>query len=58
MDKTQLKRQRQGTKPISLRIDRELLHWLRKEDLSPTKIFNAACQELGYKPTNKPEVQK
>ncbi len=48
MDIKNVKRKPRAEKliPINLRIKKSVSLWLKKNDLSPTKIFNAAVEEL------------
>ena len=50
MDKTKiLKRKSQDKKIlINLRIEKELLKWIKDNEYSPTKIFYEAIKDLGY----------
>jgi len=34
---------------ISIRISDSVMQWLREENLSPTSIFYAAIDEMGYR---------
>ena len=37
------------TQSVCIRITKDVSQYLRKNDLSPTGIFNEALKELGYK---------
>lgn len=37
------------TVTITIRLTQKLSAWLKKENLSPTGIFNEAVKELGYR---------
>lgn len=34
---------------VHIRISPKMSKWLKKENLSPTSIFNSAIQQLGFK---------
>ena len=40
---------RERTRHITIRITEDISHWLKKNNYSPTAIFNEAIKELGYK---------
>lgn len=46
------------TVQIKLRASQHQSDWLTEENLSPQKIWDAACKELGYKPDLKLKPQK
>lgn len=51
MDKTRLKRKKSNKRvvPINIKITKDLSKWLKEKDYSPTAIFLAAVEDLGYK---------
>jgi hypothetical protein len=40
---------RRETRHITIRIDEDTLHWLKRNRYSATAIFREAIKELGYK---------
>lgn len=48
MEKEILKRTRKKIVPINIRITKNLSTWLKRQDLSPTKVFEEACKTLGF----------
>lgn len=43
---------------LSIRITKELSEWLRKNELSPTGVFDEAVKELGYKEVKEVKEKK
>jgi hypothetical protein len=57
MDKQNIKRKPEApakTILLAIRVTPDASEWLKKNDYSPTGIFNEALKDLGYKP----EVKK
>ena len=44
-----IKKRRNKTALITIRITPEISEWLRKKDYSPTGIFYEAIRQLGYR---------
>ena len=42
-------RAQRKTVQVTVRVTSRLSKWLKKEGLSPTRIFEKACEQLGFK---------
>lgn len=39
---------RKERKMIAIKVSKNLSDWLYANSISPTKLFNKSCQEMGY----------